>query len=186
MLAYIIRRLLLIVPTLLGIMIVNFIVVQAAPGGPVQQLIAQIQGTAVEATARFGAGEQSDVGRDTATRAIGESGSASKYRGAQGLDPEFIKDLERQFGFDKPMHERLGSPRIPASARALDGGLVRSVPAHADRRLPSHTQGCDSSCCRVDAIDHRSVDSCRRNQIPRRNATEKLSIGKSCAKHSLV
>ena len=52
MLAYIIRRLLLIIPTLFGIMVVNFIIVQAAPGGPVEQLIAQIQGTAVEATDR--------------------------------------------------------------------------------------------------------------------------------------
>ena len=58
MLAYIIRRLLLIIPTLFGIMVINFLIVQIVPGGPVEQLIAQIQGTAVEATARFGAGAQ--------------------------------------------------------------------------------------------------------------------------------
>ena len=106
MLAYIIRRLLLIIPTLFGIMVVNFIIVQAAPGGPVQQLIAQIQGTAVEATARFGSGAQSDVGDSQATRNVAQGGSTGKYRGAQGLDPEFIAELERQFGFDKPMGER--------------------------------------------------------------------------------
>ena len=71
MLAYIIRRLLLIIPTLFGIMVVNFIIVQAAPGGPVQQLIAQIQGTAVEATARFGGGAGSEVGGGTAPQTGG-------------------------------------------------------------------------------------------------------------------
>lgn len=106
MLAYIIRRLLLIVPTLIGIMVINFAVVQFAPGGPVEQLIAQIQGTAVEATARFGAGAQSDVGRDQTRQASGDTGVTSKYRGAQGLDPEFVKQIEKQFGFDKPLYER--------------------------------------------------------------------------------
>ena len=105
MLAYIIRRLLLIIPTLFGIMLVNFTVVQFAPGGPVEQLIAQIQGNAVEATARFGAGEQSDVGTDL-RRATEGGGLTNKYRGAQGLDPEFIAQIEKQFGFDKPLHER--------------------------------------------------------------------------------
>ncbi len=106
MLAYIIRRLLLIIPTLFGIMVINFLIVQIVPGGPVEQLIAQIQGTAVEATARFGAGAQGDSGAAQITKGVTEGGGASKYRGAQGLDPEFIADLERQFGFDKPLHGR--------------------------------------------------------------------------------
>ena len=107
MLAYIVRRLLLIIPTLFGIMVVNFFIVQLAPGGPVQQLIAQIQGTGVEATARFGAGAQSDIGSaQQLTRSAAEGRTTSRYRGAQGLDPEFIAELERQFGFDKPIHER--------------------------------------------------------------------------------
>ncbi len=106
MLAYIIRRLLLIIPTLFGIMVINFLIVQIVPGGPVEQLIAQIQGTAVEATARFGAGAQGDSGAAQITKGVTEGGGASKYRGAQGLDPDFIADLERQFGFDKPLHER--------------------------------------------------------------------------------
>lgn len=104
MLAYIIRRLFLIVPTLFGIMVVNFVVVQMAPGGPVERVLAQLQGTAVEATARI-----SSSGGEVSTQSQQKpvtGGPASKYRGAQGLDPEFIKRLEKQFGFDKPPHER--------------------------------------------------------------------------------
>jgi len=108
MLAYIVRRLLLVIPTLLGIMIINFAIVQAAPGGPVQQLIAQIQGTAVEATARIGGNSQGETTASTETQKTATAGdsSTSRYRGARGLDPEFIKELERMFGFDKPPLER--------------------------------------------------------------------------------
>jgi len=107
MLAYILRRLLLIIPTLFGIMIVNFVVVQVAPGGPVEHMIAQIQGLDVGATARISgtsAGE-AQIRESARTRAATES-TASKYRGAQGLDPEFIKHIEKLYGFDKPAHER--------------------------------------------------------------------------------
>jgi microcin C transport system permease protein len=101
MLAYIARRLLLIVPTLFGIMVVNFVIVQAAPGGPVELLIARIKGTAVEATARLGStgGETVGAGSQTAAQA---GSAASKYRGARGLDPEFIREIEKLYGFDKP------------------------------------------------------------------------------------
>ncbi|MBE9554268.1 MAG: microcin C ABC transporter permease YejB [Proteobacteria bacterium] len=105
MLAYIVRRLLLVIPTLFGIMVLNFVIVQAAPGGPVEQIIARIQGTAVEATARVGGEAGSEVAGGNG--AAGQPGGGdSAYRGAQGLDPEFIAELEKQFGFDKPMHER--------------------------------------------------------------------------------
>jgi microcin C transport system permease protein len=102
MLAYLIRRLLLVIPTLLGIMIINFVIVQVAPGGPIDVIIAQIKGTAVDPTQRFTAG-QGEQAPATQQRATGE---AAKYRGAQGIDPELIRQLERTFGFDKPMHER--------------------------------------------------------------------------------
>ncbi len=102
MLAYIVRRLLLIVPTLFGIMVVNFIVIQAAPGGPVEQMIAEISGTAIESTARLTGAAQ---GGEAAQRQVGD-GSDSGYRGAQGLDPRFIAEIERMYGFDKPAHER--------------------------------------------------------------------------------
>lgn len=97
--AYIVRRLLLMIPTLLGIMVLNFVIVQFAPGGPVDRVLAQIQGHDVEATARVGGSAAGD------TAAVGRGDS--QYRGARGLDPELIADLERQFGFDKPAHERL-------------------------------------------------------------------------------
>ncbi len=107
MLAYILRRLLLIVPTLFGIMVINFTVVQVAPGGPVERLIAQIQGLDVGATARLGGSGRGEVQlREGAQgRAVGQSAD-SKYRGAQGLDPEFIRHIEKLYGFDKPAHER--------------------------------------------------------------------------------
>ena len=108
MLAYIIRRLILIVPTLLGIMIINFVIVQSAPGGPVEQLIGQLTGQITDPTQRVARGGEDVAGTP---RGPGESGTlgqdvGSKYRGAQGLDPEFIAEIEKQFGFDKPMHER--------------------------------------------------------------------------------
>jgi len=104
MFSYIIRRLLLIIPTLIGIMIINFVIIQAAPGGPVEQLIAQIQGTAVSSTARVsGAGGEIS----TTQSQQGASGNqVSTYRGARGLPPNLIKQIEIQFGFDKPPHER--------------------------------------------------------------------------------
>ncbi|MDP2618975.1 MAG: microcin C ABC transporter permease YejB [Hyphomicrobiales bacterium] len=109
MAAYILRRLLLMIPTILGIMLVSFALIQFAPGGPVERVIAQLTGTDVAATARFAGSEGGDVGgagaRAGAPGGAGES-VTSKYRGAQGLDPEFIKSLEKQFGFDKPAHER--------------------------------------------------------------------------------
>jgi microcin C transport system permease protein len=105
MLAYLVRRLLLIVPTLIGIMVVNFTVVQFAPGGPVEQAIAQFRGTAVEATARIGGTAVGETGRGRAQPAQ-TSTAPSKYRGAQGLDPELVAELERRFGFDQPAHVR--------------------------------------------------------------------------------
>jgi len=104
MLAYIIRRLLLMIPTLLGIMVLNFIVIQFAPGGPIEQILAELQGTAVSATARF-SGEGAEVQSGAPKSGIGSEVN-SKYRGARGLDPKFIKQLEVQFGFDKPAYER--------------------------------------------------------------------------------
>jgi microcin C transport system permease protein len=105
MAAYIIRRLLLIIPTLLGILLINFVVIQFAPGGPVEQVIAQIQGTDVDAAARITGGAPSETLQGT-KQDRGQTGVSGKYRGARGLDPEFIKDLEKQFGFDKPAHVR--------------------------------------------------------------------------------
>jgi microcin C transport system permease protein len=100
--AYIIRRLLLMIPTLFGIMLINFLVIQTAPGGPVEQVIAQItgEGSAIsERITRSGTGE-------TIAKVASREAAKSPYRGAQGLDPQFIKELEKRFGFDKPLHER--------------------------------------------------------------------------------
>ncbi|MGH7786957.1 MAG: microcin C ABC transporter permease YejB [Candidatus Binatia bacterium] len=105
MASYILRRLLLMIPTLLGIMVLNFVIIQAAPGGPIEQVLAQLQGKNPSATARFAGGAEGEVGGGA--RPPGAlAPTASKYRGAQGLDPKFIAQLERQFGFDKPAHER--------------------------------------------------------------------------------
>jgi microcin C transport system permease protein len=108
--AYILRRILLIIPTMLGIMLVTFVIVQFAPGGPVERLIAQLSGTDVGATAKFsgGGGDFAGGGKPQGMPGGEAMPVTSKYRGAQGLDPEFIKSLEKQFGFDKPAYERFG------------------------------------------------------------------------------
>ncbi|MDA7990309.1 MAG: microcin C ABC transporter permease YejB [Gammaproteobacteria bacterium] len=108
MLAYIIRRLLLVVPTLFGIMLVNFAVIQFAPGGPVEQAIATWQGHGAAATSRFAGGGSDVPGAENVQGELGGGGgiSSGKYRGAQGLRPEIIAAIEKQYGFDKPPHER--------------------------------------------------------------------------------
>jgi microcin C transport system permease protein len=98
--SYVLRRLLLMIPTLFGIMAISFVVIQFAPGGPVEQVIARIQGDGGGAMDRISGGG-ADAGN------LGGEGDY-KYRGAQGLDPEFIAQLEKQFGFDKPPLERFG------------------------------------------------------------------------------
>ena len=102
--AYIARRIFLMLPTLLGILLVSFLVVQFAPGGPVERVLAQLSGADTGGTSRISGG-----GGDFGPR--GQAGASadamsSKYRGAQGLDPDFIRKLEAQFGFDKPAPER--------------------------------------------------------------------------------
>jgi microcin C transport system permease protein len=102
MFAYIARRILLMIPTIFGILLISFAIVQFAPGGPVERVLAQLQGLDSSATSRFGGG-----GNDMATSAQQGGGDfSSKYRGAQGLDPKLIAELEKQFGFDKPAYER--------------------------------------------------------------------------------
>ncbi|MGB5092036.1 MAG: microcin ABC transporter permease, partial [Parvibaculum sp.] len=87
MAAYILRRILLMVPTILGIMFVSFVIVQFAPGGPVEQIIAKLSGTEISATARFGGGTGGDFSQQNAGGAADQAIN-SKYRGAQGLDPK--------------------------------------------------------------------------------------------------
>src|SRR3954452_23321813 len=107
MTAYLIRRVLLMIPTLFGIMLVSFVVIQFAPGGPVERVIAQLSGSDTGASSRISGSPGGDFGaRGGAEGASAVDGGSSKYRGAQGLDPEFIKQLEKQFGFDKPAYER--------------------------------------------------------------------------------
>ncbi len=99
MTAYIIRRLLLVIPTLLGIMTINFFIIQAAPGGPVEQFIARMEGQQVGATERFAGGTSAEL-------MVRTRPEDSSYRGAQGLDPALIARIEKMYGFDKPMHRR--------------------------------------------------------------------------------
>ncbi len=102
MASYILRRLMLMIPTIFGIMLINFIIIQFVPGGPVERMIAQLQGHNVGATARFSGGG-SEMAMDATAQTTGQG---SKYRGAQGLDPEFVSELEALYGFDKPAYER--------------------------------------------------------------------------------
>ena len=102
MAAYILKRLLLIIPTLFAIMVLNFAVIQVAPGGPIDQIIGQLQGQNTDVTARITGNTGAEAGGQTSTT----DGSGSDTRAARGIDPELIAKLERQFGFDKPLHER--------------------------------------------------------------------------------
>jgi len=104
MAAYLLRRLVLVVPTLFGIILINFAVVQFAPGGPVEQMIAELRGQGGSAVGRI-SGEGGGEVRQ-APQGSGEGGAASGYRGARGLDPAVVRDIERMFGFDKPAPER--------------------------------------------------------------------------------
>lgn len=101
MFAYIVRRLLLMVPTLIGIMILNFIIIQAAPGGPVEQMIARLEGHDISATTRI-----SGQGTEVSGGATTPTGESSSYRGRRGLDQRFVDEIVRMYGFDKPAHER--------------------------------------------------------------------------------
>ncbi|TDE36259.1 microcin C ABC transporter permease YejB [Antarcticimicrobium sediminis] len=94
--AYILRRLLLVIPTLLGIMVINFVLVQFVPGGPVEQIIAQMEGGGDVFESFAGGGADVQV----------QTGANERYVGSRGLPPEFIAELEREFGFDKPPLER--------------------------------------------------------------------------------
>lgn len=106
MIHYALRRLLLILPTLMGIMVINFIIVQAAPGGPVDQMIAKLRGFGSDVTARV-SGSSAGFGESSSFENMASSGGDSKYAGAQGLDPDFVKELEQLYGFDQPAHVRL-------------------------------------------------------------------------------
>ena len=102
MTAYIIRRLLMMIPTLFGIMVLNFVIVQSAPGGPVESMVARLTDiTSADATVRI-TGSGSDFGAKTDN----QSALQSAYRGRRGLDPEIIERIEKMYGFDKPPLER--------------------------------------------------------------------------------
>ena len=92
MLGYLLRRLALMIPTLFGIMLVSFAIVQFVPGGPVERALAQLQNADQNGIGGAASGAAADI--------------ASKYRGSQGLDPKFIAELNKQYGFDKPAWER--------------------------------------------------------------------------------
>ncbi len=104
---YLLKRVLLIIPTLFGIMLFSFIIIQFAPGGPVERMIAELMGHSSSIVTRMGGGGGDMAGAPGGALGGGAADAvSSKYRGAQGLDPKFIKELEKQYGFDKPAHER--------------------------------------------------------------------------------
>ena len=124
---YILRRLLLIIPTLWAIITINFFIVQIAPGGPVDQMIATMSGVdsnmVMERISGQGAGEVGTVG-ESSNGPSGAEAQSSRYRGARGLDPEVIAEIERRFGFDKPLHVRY--LRMLASYGTFNFGRVSS------------------------------------------------------------
>ena len=104
MMGYIARRLLLMIPTLLGILLINFIIIQAAPGGPVEQLLVKLT---TPGGGHGATGDRIGAAGDMASSSVTTtSGAMSDYRGAQGIDPELIAEIKKQYGFDKPAPER--------------------------------------------------------------------------------
>ncbi|MBV1880498.1 MAG: microcin C ABC transporter permease YejB [Pseudomonadales bacterium] len=105
--AYIVRRLALVIPTLIGIMIINFAIIQAAPGGPVEQMIAKLQGLQTGAGAQIGGSQSSDSGSGSVSASpASNSVSDNKYQGSRGLPPDLILHIEKMYGFDQPAHKR--------------------------------------------------------------------------------
>lgn len=101
MTGYILRRLLLMIPTLLGILLINFAIIQAAPGGPVEQMVAKLTNPSAG-----GASERMSSGGDLGASAASMQQGQNAYRGAQGIDPELLEEIRKQYGFDKPPVER--------------------------------------------------------------------------------
>ena len=145
------------IPTLFGIMLVSFAIVQFVPGGPVERAIAQLQN----------ADQNGSVGGASA----GAGDIASRYRGAQGLDPKFIKELEKQYGFDKPAWERFWILVRDYSTFNLGRSYYRDAPVIAAD--PREAAGLDVARAVDDADLLRDLDSARRS--PRRSATARAS-----------
>ncbi|MDX1975043.1 MAG: microcin C ABC transporter permease YejB [Rickettsiales bacterium] len=104
MTAYILRRLLLMIPTLVGIMALNFLIIQAAPGGPVERMVARLTDiTSVDATSRISGSGGSDLASKAEIK-VGDVNSI--YRGGRGLDPEIVERIKAMYGFDKPPLQR--------------------------------------------------------------------------------
>ncbi len=106
---YIGRRLLLMVPTLWAIITLNFFIVQIAPGGPVDQAVAQMRGkTGIAALERISGQGSQEVAPPAGSSSGTARQSQSLYRGARGLDPQTIEEIKKRFGFDKPLLVRYG------------------------------------------------------------------------------
>ncbi len=128
---YILIRLALVIPTLLGIMFINFLIVQAAPGGPVEQTLAKLSGLNMDSTARIsGSGSEFSGGAQPLTNApiLSYESKESHYRGAQGLPPEIIKEIEAMYGFNKPAHERFWEMLKDYASMDFGESFYRDVP----------------------------------------------------------
>ncbi|TCZ60936.1 microcin C ABC transporter permease YejB [Roseicella aquatilis] len=126
--AYLLRRLALVVPTLLGIILINFAVVQFAPGGPVEQMLAELKGNAGSTLGRLSGENQGETRETRRPETQGASESAGRYRGARGLDPAVVAEIERAFGFDKPWTTRLGEMLWGYARFDLGRSLFRDRP----------------------------------------------------------
>ena len=130
MLAYFIRRLLLIIPTLLGILTLNFLIIQAAPGGPVEQTLAKLQQLDVSATANI-TGQA-----DTFSGAVQQHDAI--YRASQGMDPELVQKIEKLYFF-KPGIKYCGNGDVVVEAvqKSIDQcGLAGTDIAHQQQQPP--------------------------------------------------
>ena len=145
MLNYIIKRLFLIIPTLLGILAVNFLIIQAAPGGPVEKAIAQIKGTDMSVTERFTSSGGEQLSNNQSQKKFNPQ--ESKYRGSQGIDPDLIKELEKHPEWEVTVSVDISKNEDENDRRAFGEQIIEVINENSSNQFTICFDGYDNYNC---------------------------------------